>query len=118
MIKTKQDLERIKLEQQSLLKMREGKKKYRIVVALGEENKAAQDTLNEFINRLDAKKIFDCAVFFGPKSKLEQTPIVEIHGNGVTTTYINVKKEVVTKLIESHIVNNKPLLAHVYKEGS
>ena len=80
MIRTKKDLEKIRASHVSLMKMREGKKRFRIVVSLGEENMPAKETLNEFIKVLDELKIYDCAVFFGPKSSISEAPVVEIHG--------------------------------------
>ncbi len=116
MIRTKKDLKKIKASQISLIKMREGKKRFRIVVALGEENTFAKETLDEFIKVLDELKIFDCAVFFGPKSPLTEIPVVEIHGKNTSTTYVNVTTEIVPLIVKSHIVEGKILSTHVYKE--
>ncbi|MGI6360523.1 MAG: hypothetical protein ACOX02_05770 [Acholeplasmatales bacterium] len=116
MIRTKKDLEKIRAKQMPLIKMREGKKRFRIVVALGEENISAKETLNEFIKVLDELEIFDCAVFFGPKSSINETPVVEIHGKNTSITYINATKEVVPLIVKSHIVEGKVLNTHVYKE--
>lgn len=115
MIKNKQDLEKIKESLAPLMKMREGKKRLKIVVALGEENPEAQATLMALIEGLHARKIDDCAVLFGPKSPFSPTPVVEIHGQYVSTTYLHVTADVVPDLIESHIVNGKILESHVYK---
>lgn len=115
MIRTKKDLEKIKAQQMPLIKMREGKKRFRIVVALGEENASAKETLNEFIKVLDELKIFDCAVFFGPKSPISEIPVVEVHGKNTSTTYVNVTKDIVPLIIKSHIIEGKILNTHVYK---
>lgn len=116
MIRTKKDLEKIRASHVSLMKMREGKKRFKIVVSLGEENMPAKETLNEFIKVLDELKIYDCAVFFGPKSSISEAPVVEIHGKNTSTTYINVTKDIVPLIVKSHIVGEKVLDTHVYKE--
>ena len=113
MIKTKRDLEVIKQQQTPLLKMREGKKRFRIVVALGSEDIASKETLNMFIKTLDELKIFDCAVFFGPKLTYDETPVVDIHGDNITKTYIRVTKDIVPTLIQTHIIEGKILHSHV-----
>lgn len=112
MIKTKADLLKIKQQQTPLLKMREGKKRYRIVVALG-DNPEAKETLNAFIQLLDEQQIYDCAVFFGPKHAASDLT-VEIHGKQ-SHTYVDVTTDKVKAIIDAHIIKDTPLLAYLYK---
>lgn len=110
MIKTRKDLEKIKTEQTPKLAMRQGFKRIYIIVEMGDAgiNAKAKDILDAFVQKLNEKLIFDCAVIQGPGSEFKDIdPVVEIQEKEKTTIYGKVSVKDVDKIIESHILKGE-----------
>lgn len=110
MIRSIKDLERIKAAETPKLAMRQGFKRLYIIIQIGDRGieARAKAILDAFIQKLNEKLIFDCAIIQGPGSEYEGIdPVVEIQEKEKTTIYGNVTLKDVDKIIESHILKGE-----------
>jgi NADP-reducing hydrogenase subunit HndB len=109
-VKSLDELERIKKEAQAMMEAREGKHTTKIVVGMGTCGIAAgaRETLGAIMDELDKRNIQEVAVTqTGCMGMCEQEPIVEVIRSGEPRIiYGRVDAERARRIVVQHVVNN------------
>jgi (2Fe-2S) ferredoxin len=109
-MKTLEDLKRIREEAQQSIKIREGQRKCKIVVAMGTCGIAsgAREVMAAILDELAKRGISDVAVTqSGCKGLCVQEPTVDVVKLGApTVTYGYVTPERARTIIAQHVINN------------
>lgn len=111
LMKSLEDLKRIKERARAATELREGKEEVRIVVAMGTCGIAAgaRDTLSAIMDELAKRNLHNVSVTqTGCIGLCEQEPIVDVVRPGEDkVTYGRVTPEKARQIIASHVVNGK-----------
>jgi NADP-reducing hydrogenase subunit HndB len=113
MVKSLDELARIKKEAQAMMEVREGKHTTKIIVGMGTCGIAAgaRETLGAILDELDKRGIQGVAVTqTGCVGMCEQEPIVEVIKAGQPRVmYGRVDAEKARRIVVQHVVNNNIL---------
>jgi NADP-reducing hydrogenase subunit HndB len=114
-----QDLENIKKEALEEIRLREEGDKIRIVVGLGTCGIAsgAREVMNKFIDEIAEKNIDAVVTQTGCIGFCVQEPLVEVYIPGAKkVTYGKVTPEMVTEIVDKHLINKTVLTQWVIHE--
>ncbi len=109
-MKSLEELEKIRKQAQEALKVREGQKPVRIVVAMGTCGIAAgaREVMTTILEELAARSLSDVSVTqTGCMGLCEQEPLVTVEKPGQpAVTYGNINAERARRIVAQHLVND------------
>lgn len=112
-MKSLEDLKRLREQALKKVELREVKDGYRVVVGMATCGIAAgaRNILNGFLEKVGEKGLKNVMVSqVGCIGECTLEPIVDvINTDGDKTTYCLVTKEMIDEIVESHLLNNKPI---------
>ncbi len=112
-----EDLKKIREKAEKDIELRQKKTRIKIVVGMGTSGIAAgaREVLRTFVEEISNRNLDDVVVTqTGEKGLASQEPMIEVIEEGKpTVAYGNIDKEKAKKIVESHIVNGKPIVEYV-----
>ena len=106
-----EELKKLKERAQQLVALREGNKKYRVVISMGTSGIAAgaRDVMKTMLDELEKRGIDDVEVRATGEIGLEDVePVIRVEeASGEKTTYAHVNAEKVKKIVAEHLEQGK-----------
>ena len=109
-----EELKKLKEKAQRQVSLREGGKKYRVVVSMGTSGVAAgaRDVMTTMLDEIDKRGIENVEVCVtGEIGMVDAEPVVRVEETGgEQTTYANVNPEAARKIVTEHIEKGKKVI--------
>jgi NADP-reducing hydrogenase subunit HndB len=108
-----EDLKRLKEKAQQQVALREGNKKYRVVVSMGTSGIAAgaRDVMKTMLDEIEKRGLSDVEVRVTGEIGLEEVePVVRIErADGEQTTYARLDAEKAKQIVAEHLAKGTPV---------
>ena len=106
-----EELKKLKEKAQQQVNLREGGKKYRIIVSMGTSGIAAgaREVMTTMLDEIDKRGIDSVEVSVtGEIGRVDAEPVVRVEeAGGEKTTYANVNTDVARKIVTEHLEKGK-----------